>query len=235
MIDVAFAVAADILGPVTTARDAVLVGSLAASTVLTVVLGVVDPISAPFISNRFLAWNLYLAWIPLVAAFVVVGAERKVALLAGVVWLAFLPNALYLVTDLVHLSDGVVLWREVLQFGFAAWTGTLLAVVSLRLVHRRVNHEFGNGAGWVVVVAAVLLSGAGVAIGRFQRWNSWDLLSQPRAVAGGSLAWARSPFADIRLTGVALAITAFFGIAYLTVWALSAQPGDGERSPETTD
>jgi uncharacterized membrane protein len=203
----------------------VLVGSLAASTVLTVVLGLTDPVSAPVISNRFLAWNLFLAWIPLVAALLVVGAaERKVAVVAGVVWLAFLPNALYLVTDLVHLSEGVVLWRQVLQFGFAAWTGTLLAVVSLRQVHRRVTAELGVGAGWLVVAIAVLLSGAGVAIGRFQRWNSWDLLSQPGAVVKGSLDWVQSPFADIRLTGVAIAVTAFFGIAYLTVWALSEQP-----------
>jgi uncharacterized membrane protein len=68
------------------------------------------------------------------------------------------------------------------------------------------------------------LSGAGVAIGRFQRWNSWDLLSQPGSVVRGSLDWVRSPLADIQITGVAIAVTAFFGIAYLTVWSLSAQP-----------
>jgi uncharacterized membrane protein len=209
---------------VTTTRDVVLLASLAASSALTIVLGLTDPVGIPVIANRFLAWNLFLAWIPLVAACGIVEVERKFVPLLGVVWLAFLPNALYLVTDLVHLSDGVVLWRQVLQFGFAAWTGTLLAVVSLRMVHRRVESEFGTAKGWTVVMAAVLLSGAGVAIGRFQRWNSWDLLSQPGSVVRGSLDWVRSPLADIQITGVAIAVTAFFGIAYLTVWSLSAQP-----------
>ncbi|HET8930129.1 MAG TPA: DUF1361 domain-containing protein [Acidimicrobiales bacterium] len=207
------------------ARDMVLVGSLIASSALTVVLGVVDPIGIPVLTSRFLVWNLFLAWVPLVAAIAVSRASRPVAVVAGVVWLVFLPNALYLVTDLVHLVDGSTLWRHILQFGFAAWTGTLLAVVSLRIVHRRAERETGRAAGWLVVAAAVVAAGIGVAIGRFQRWNSWDLLTEPDSIAHGTLSWVRSPFADARITGVALAVTAFFGIAYLTVWALTPDAG----------
>lgn len=214
-----------------TARDVVLVGSLIASSALTVVLGVVDPIGVPVLTSRFLVWNLFLAWIPLVAAVAVSRGSRPVAVIAGVVWLVFLPNALYLVTDLVHLVDGSTLWRHILQFGFAAWTGTLLAVVSLRAVHHRAEREAGKVAGWLVVVAAVVAAGIGVAIGRFQRWNSWDLLTRPDSIAHGTLVWARSPLADGRITGVALAVTAFFGIAYLTVWALTPGNGPGGRPP----
>jgi uncharacterized membrane protein len=213
-----------------TVRDIVLVGSLLASSALTVVLGVVDPIGVPVLTSRFLVWNLFLAWIPLVAAVAVSRAGRSVAVIAGVVWLIFLPNAMYLVTDLVHLVDGSTLWRHVLQFGFAAWTGTLLAVVSLRVVHHRAEREAGRVAGWIVVAAAVVASGIGVAIGRFQRWNSWDLFTEPDSIAHGTLDWARSPLADGRVTGVALAVTAFFGIAYLTVWALTPGTGSGGGS-----
>lgn len=208
-----------------TARDVVLVVSLIASSALTVVLGVVDPIGVPVLTSRFLVWNLFLAWIPLVAALAVSRSNRVVAVIAGVVWLVFLPNALYLVTDLVHLVDGSTLWRHILQFGFAAWTGTLLAVVSLRMVHNRAERETGRLVGWLVVAAAVVAAGVGVAIGRFQRWNSWDLLTEPDSIAHGTLSWARSPMGDVRVTGVALAVTAFFGIAYLTVWALTPDSG----------
>lgn len=216
------------LAGVVSVRDMVLIGALAASTVLTVVLGVVDPVGLPMLTTKFLAWNLFLAWIPFVAAMGVARCNRMAAGFAGLVWIAFLPNAIYLVTDLVHLSDGPELWRHILQFGFAAWTGTLLAVVSLRMVHDRVERDLGRFVGWLVVMIAVAGSGVGVAIGRFQRWNSWDLITQPRLVAHSTLLWARTPRANIQPTGVAIAITLFFGLAYLTIWALSRPGFDGQ-------
>ena len=97
-------------------------------------------------------------------------------------WLAFLPNSPYLVTDLVHLGEGVELWRHVLQYGFAAWTGIMLGVVSMRLVHQRIEREWGAVFGWAAVVVSVGLCSIGVVIGRFQRWNSWDLVTRPDAV-----------------------------------------------------
>ena len=153
------------------------------------------------------------------AGFAVV--HRRVWLLPlGLGWLAFLPNSPYLVTDLVHLSEGVELWRHVLQYGFAAWTGIMLGVVSMRLIHARVEREYGAVSGWAAVVVSIALCSIGVVVGRFQRWNSWDLMTQPHAVVTTTFKWVRSPFAYVQSTGVALAVAAFFGLAYLTVWSL---------------
>lgn len=212
----------------TNPRRLLLVGTLAASTVLTVLLGVTDPRGVPRYATRFLVWNLFLAWIPLVVALGVAAARRRrtVVLLAAA-WLAFLPNAPYLVTDLVHLGDRPdELWRHVLQFGFAAWTGTLLGVVSLRLVHERVEREWGRAVGRLGVVASVGLCAVGVVIGRFQRWNSWDLATRPGEVAETTLDWVASPLSNVRDTGVAVAVAAFFGLAYLTLWSLDATVPD---------
>jgi len=126
----------------------------------------------------------------------------------------------FLVWNLIHLGEGVELWRHVLQYGFAAWTGILLGVVSMRLVHVRVEREFGAVAGWTTVVASVGLCAIGVVIGRFQRWNSWDLVTRPDAVMAKTLEWVLSPFAYVQSTGVAVAVAAFLGLAYLTIWAL---------------
>ena len=167
-------------------RIVVLGGSLLATTVLTLVLGITDPTASRYYPTK----------------------------------LAFLPNAPYLVTDLVHLGEGYELWRHVLQYGFAAWTGIILGVVSLRLVHGRVERNFGAVAGWSMVVLSVGLCAVGVVIGRFQRWNSWDLVTRPEAVVETTLEWVRSPFADTTSTGVAIAVAAFFGLAYLTVWSI---------------
>ena len=209
-------------------RRLVLVLALAASTALTVVLGVTDPGGSPGYPTRFLVWNLFLAWIPLGLALWFSVIRRGWALwLVGSVWLAFLPNAPYLVTDLVHLGDRQHgLWRHVLQFGFAAWTGTLLGVVSLRVVHLSIERRRGRAAGWLLVAASTGLCAVGVVIGRFQRWNSWDIVTRPAAIAASTLDWVRSPISDVRSTGVALAVAMFFGLAYITVWALDGLDRD---------
>ncbi|MGV0718609.1 DUF1361 domain-containing protein [Mycolicibacterium sp. XJ662] len=201
----------------------VLLVSLVATTGLAIVLGVTDPAEPLFYPTRFLIWNLVLAWIPMGFAAGFAAVRRRVWLIPlGLVWLAFLPNAPYLVTDLVHLGEGVELWRHVLQYGVAAWTGIVLGTVSLYLVHRRIEREFGLLVGWTAAIVSVGLCAIGVVIGRFQRWNSWNLLTHPEAVAASTLDWVRSPFAYVQSTGVAVAVAAFFGLAYLTVWSLAA-------------
>ena len=203
------------------ARLVVLFGSLVATSALTVALGITDPATPLYYPTRFLVWNLILAWIPVFFAVWFATAGRRIWLVPlGLGWLGFLPNAPYLVTDLIHLGEGVELWRHVLQYGFAAWTGILLGVVSMRLVHMRVERQFGAVAGWTTVVASVGLCAVGVVVGRFQRWNSWDLVTQPNAVVATTLEWIRSPFSYVQSTGVAVAVAAFFGLAYLTIWSL---------------
>lgn len=215
----------------TEARRAVLVLSLAATSLLAFLLGVTDPAAPMFYPTRFLIWNLFLAWLPVFAALAFSAVRHKIWLIPiGLVWLAFLPNAPYLVTDLVHLIDGIAFWRHVLQYGVAAWTGIILGVVSLRLVHRRIQRDFGVVTGWMVVVVSVGLCAVGVVIGRFQRWNSWDLIHRPGAVAASTLEWVSSPFAFVAHTGVAVAVAAFFGLAYLTVWSLSPPDTSAEMT-----
>ncbi len=111
------------------------------------ILGVTDPETLLYYPTRFLIWNLILAWIPMCAALAFATARRIWLIPLGLLWLVFLPNSPYLVTDLVHLGDGVELWRHVLQYGVAAWTGIMLGVVSLRLVHQRIEREWGAITG----------------------------------------------------------------------------------------
>jgi uncharacterized membrane protein len=209
----------------TNSRHKVLIASLVATAGLTLLLGVTDPAPPLSYPTRFFVWNLVLACIPVCFAVGFAAVRRRIWLIPlGLCWLAFLPNDPYLVTDLVHLSGDVELWRHVMQYGIAAWTGVMLGVVSMHLVCQRIDREFGAVTGWIAVVVSVGLCAIGVVIGRFQRWNSWDLVTQPRAVAATTLDWVRSPFAYVQSTGVALAVGAFFGLAYLTLWSLWPHP-----------
>lgn len=204
-----------------------MLGALGATTLLTVVMGMTDPAAPLSYPSRFLIWNLFLAWIPMLFACGFALVRRSFWLIPlGIGWLAFLPNSPYLVTDLVHLGDGYEMWRHVLQYGFAAWTGIMLGVVSMRLVHRRVEAQWGAIAGWATMAASVVLCAIGVVIGRFQRWNSWDLITRPDEVVARTVGWIANPFSQVQSTGVALAVAAFLALAYLTMWAYESI-GDG--------
>jgi uncharacterized membrane protein len=220
----------------TYSRRMVLIVSLVATAGLTLLLGVTDPAPPLSYPTRFFVWNLVLACIPVLFAVGFAAVRRRIWLIPlGLGWLAFLPNDPYLVTDLVHLRGDVELWRHVMQYGIAAWTGVMLGGVSMHLVCQRIEREFGAVTGWIVVVISVGLSAIGVVIGRFQRFNSWDLVTQPGAVAATTLDWVRSPLAYVQSTGVALAVGAFFGLAYLTLWSLRTSPGASRRDSAGLD
>lgn len=131
--------------------------------------------------------NLLLAWIPLVFARLLCGEldrpGRRRWLLGGLFigWLLFFPNAAYIVTDLVHLKTRppVPRWFDYILITAYAWTGLFLCYVSLRLLHARVQHWWGAWAGWAFVTGMLAAGSFGIYVGRFFRWNSWDVVLRP--------------------------------------------------------
>ena len=176
---------------------------------------------------RFLLWNLFLAWVPFVLALLVYDRYRRGKPLtrllpALVLWLLFLPNAPYIVTDFVHLSAARTppLWFDGVELSAFAWTGMLLGFVSLYLVHAVVRHRFGGTIGWAGVLGVLVLVSGGVFLGRVKRWNSWDVLTQPRSLLAQLHAHVADPASLARATGVTLAMTAALALAYLVFYAL---------------
>jgi uncharacterized membrane protein len=176
---------------------------------------------------RFLVWNLILAWIPMLLVLFVYDRYRRGTALVrlaplAALWLLFLPNAPYIVTDFVHLSAATPapLWFDGVELSAFAWTGMLLGFVSLYLMHAVARHRFGGMIGWIGVVAVLALVSAGVYLGRVKRWNSWDLLTQP----GSMVAQLHEHLADSaslgRAVGVTLAMTLLLALAYVVFYVL---------------
>ena len=170
---------------------------------------------------RNLLWNLVLAWVPFVLALVLYdrarrGGSRPVLLGLAALWLAFLPNAPYLVTELQFLRSiaGMPLWFDVTLLTTFAWTGLILGFASVFLVQQAVARLYGRAAGWTVAVCALALSGLGVYLGRELRWNSWDLFVQPRGIASGMLDQLATP----RLVGMTLVLGAFLTVGYAVLY-----------------
>jgi uncharacterized membrane protein len=137
----------------------------------------------------FLMWNLFLAWAPYGLAVVLERIEkikRQPLLVVAplyVVWLFFFPNAPYVLTDFIHLDalrGAVPLWYDVVLVGCFGVTGLVFGLMSLAVVHGSLRRRWGRVVSWVLVTGIVLLSGFGVYLGRFPRWNSWDVIAQPR-------------------------------------------------------
>lgn len=132
----------------------------------------------------FLVWNLFLAWLPLAFAWLALRWQKNLffALPMLFLWLLFFPNAPYLVTDLIHLQTRapVPLWYDLILLLDYALLGVLLAFVSLRIIHGLVNGRFGGVAGWLFVLFTLSVSSLGIYIGRFLRWNSWDIFLRPK-------------------------------------------------------
>ena len=193
----------------------------------------------------FLGWNLMLAWVPLLVSLVIAGRHapgRKPSRLGsfalGGVWLAFFPNAPYLVTDLIHLRERgfvLLLYDAMMVFAFAM-TGLCIAFLSLWLIHRLVERRAGRTVGWAFVAAVAGLSGFGVFLGRFPRWNSWDIVTKPGELFVTLAEHAQDPLAHPRAIGVTAMMAALFGIAYLMFFALTslgaaAVPAEATTAP----
>ena len=178
----------------------------------------------------FLIWNLFLAWVPLIAAsFAFVLARRRVGPAAGVlvvVWLLFFPNAPYMLTDFIHLSESAngrsPLWYDALMLTSFAWTALMLGFVSLYLIQAIIGRRASAAVGWGVVVCVLGLASIGVYLGRFAHFNSWDAVRHPRLVLSVIRQETDSPIHDPKMIAALLALTASLFVGYLVVYAFSA-------------
>lgn len=172
----------------------------------------------------FLFWNIFLAWVPYLVSLAMTALHQQAPLrrwtlaLLGAIWFCFLPNAPYLITDLMHLrhnADAPLIY-DVGMLASVAWTGTFLAVASLRMVQTLVRRAYGAAISWLFVLMVVGCSGFGIYLGRVLRWNSWDVLMNPRAVLADVLPRAFNPLDHPELPGITIIFAAIFLICYST-------------------
>ncbi len=136
----------------------------------------------------FLLWNIALAYVPLAAARHVwrIHIDGSAAHLAGwsILWLLFFPNTFYLVTDFIHLKQRgtVVVWLDMLLLFLAALIGVVTGVASLQCMARVWGRMVTAGWRFVFVPSIAILTAFGIFVGRFLRWNSWHIVTNPTVI-----------------------------------------------------
>lgn len=175
-----------------------------------------------------IAWNLLLAWIPFVVALLVYERARfglSTPAFAGacLLWLLFLPNAPYLVTDLKHVGShgGVPVLYDVVLLSTAAWAGLLLGLISLFLMHMVWRRLIGVVKAWALVVGVLALCSFGIYLGRVQRWNSWDLFTRPGSLIGQIAQGVLDPLSHARPLALTVLLTSFLLTSYLVFYSFA--------------
>lgn len=127
----------------------------------------------------FMLWNLFLAYIPYALSNWLAASPRRMQqplIRFGVllIWLLFLPNTFYILTDLYHLHDSrhplIPEWFDLALIFSCAWNGLLLGVLSLRQMEKIFN---------LPIIPIMALNALGIYVGRYLRYNSWDVVSNP--------------------------------------------------------
>jgi uncharacterized membrane protein len=180
----------------------------------------------------FLVWNLFLAWIPYCLSLVLDFINRfnktpsvYIAIFLIGLWLLFLPNAPYLVTDIQHFRDRHVMpyWYDLMLFVSFAWTGLMLGYASLFEVQHFLENKLKKGQVAWIMFFFICLCAFGVYMGRFQRWNSWDIFNQPLAVLKQQINILINPLDNLKTFGVSIILSIFLSIGY---WTLNILRGE---------
>lgn len=171
----------------------------------------------------FLAWNLFLAAIPLGFAVLLSKIERwrlATPFISG--WLLFFPNAPYVLTELLHLHprSGIPVWYDLLMLLSFALVSLWMGFQSLQLVQVWIARKSSLLMAWSFVGICLMLSGFGIYLGRFLRWNSWDIVSNPGSLLGDIWERFADPLAHGQTWGVTLGFGGLLLVAYL-FWMFS--------------
>ncbi len=159
---------------------------MVASVFFSTVMLVVRVIYTGKITFVSLEWNLFLAFIPYFISRWLIGKPLLINnkwMLAGILftWLMFIPNSFYILTDLFHLQENnnTPLWFDLLLILSFAWNGLLAGILSVRHIEKIVQVLWGYKHELVLVYPVMLLNALGIFIGRYLRYNSWDVITNP--------------------------------------------------------
>ena len=104
----------------------------------------------------------------------------------------------------------------------------MLGFVSLYLMQSVVERMLGRPASWLFIAAVAALSGFGIYLGRFMRFNSWDVLFRPVQLYRGIGNWVADPLADLNSLAFPILFAVFLFITYVMLYGLThlhpAQP-----------
>jgi len=194
---------------------------VAVSLGFTLVLLAIRAFYTGSVTYFFYPWNLFLALVPVFISGLLIKqrALNYKSVLLFALWLLFLPNAPYLVTDIFHFEQRppVPFWFDLILVVSGAWNGILLCMISLFRVERFLKITWNSNIVSKLMPLIIVLCGYGVYIGRYLRYNSWDVVTEPLGILRTSTHHIHHPFQNLNVWLFTFVFASFLGIIYFTI------------------
>lgn len=175
----------------------------------------------------FYVWNLFLAVMPvcfarLLPKFNKVGFKAMVVLLG---WLAFFPNAPYVITDIFHFAQrpGVPLWYDLLVVLSAAWGGLMAGFISLTYVDVFMQKYTRKQWRLPITLCFLFAASIGIYIGRYLRFNSWNVINKPFTLLHLGIDFTFNPFEHVQAWAFSIGCTVLLALIYFGIKNTTAQ------------
>jgi uncharacterized membrane protein len=163
--------------------NAILIASAAA-----LVLYLARYVATGSVQFSFMAWNLVLSLAAVGAGALFVqnwkSTWRPVSIVLFLVWLFLLPNTFYMLTDYIHVQESgdINVLFDIVLIGFFAMNGFMHGILSLLIVHKALLKKYAAVQTHLAIGVIIVASSFAVDMGRYLRWNSWDIIVNPAAV-----------------------------------------------------
>lgn len=174
----------------------------------------------------FVPENLALAWLALIFAWAL-SVQLKTKALASwqnislsLLWLLFLPNTWYVLTDFVHAqSTGQISQMfDIVLISTLVFAGFTLGFTSLFIVHKQLLKRWRYSLAHLAIGAVLLSASFAIYLGRDLRWNSWDIVTNPGGIILNVSDRIIDPFGHPRALNVTVLFFVLLSTLYLAIW-----------------
>lgn len=170
----------------------------------------------------FLNWNLFLAFIPWFISSVISirGFNKKIILIILIFfWLLFFPNSPYILTDLFHLRlrGSAPIWFDLIVILSFAWTGLVYGFISLMDIQFFLKKYISNILINMITVILLFMASFGIYLGRYLRWNSWDIISNPFGLFNDIFDRFLNPFDHPRTWGMTILMGILLNMMFFSI------------------
>ena len=167
----------------------------------------------------FLAWNLFLALVPYAITTYLIKRSTIHKFSVGiwlVIWLFFLPNAPYIITDFIHIShsEGALIWLDILLITSFAYNGLILYFLSIKDFQKIIRNYLSKIKTNYLINLIFLLTGFGIYLGRFLRYNSWDIISNPFILINDIITLILEPQQHLHVWLFTFSFSCFLAVSY---------------------
>jgi uncharacterized membrane protein len=138
-------------------------------------------------------------------------------------WLLFVPNSFYILTDLYHLelSKDSPRWFDLTLIFSFAWNGMLMGILAVRKMETIFKLFLKNWNILLFLYPVMWLIAFGIYIGRYLRFNSWDVLTNPFSLFAEIGEMFFNPLKYTYAWGMIFCFSIFITLVYLSIKKIS--------------